>query len=541
VRRFAAEELDLRGMIAALKRAERADDKDPLMAALASFSDQLATGPRTPAEWAAAFSDALKSIGWPGERPLDSAEHQTVEKFHDALREFASLERQLGRIERSDAVRSFTRLVEETFFQPETGDTAVTVTARLEDPVLSYDGIWVTGLHAGAWPEAPRPDPFIPWQLQVAAGIPEASAAGELERGRRILGAWLASAAEVILSWPRRVDEGDCDPSPLLAKLPEAAEQLASPLSRPYALLIHDSAHLEHLVDGTAPPLALSAGDRVDARTLTLQSRCPFRGFAEKRLGAAIIEQPQPGIEARVRGQFLHRVLELLGSTLNDSGKLQHHSLAQRAALLDGALRAARNEVLERSQRWSRATLDLETERLRDLLTNWLEMETARAPFRIVAIEHEVDCAIAGVPFSLRIDRIDELADGRRVLIDYKSGRASSRDWFGDRPDDPQMPLYAVAIATPPAALAYAVLNADGCRFEGASMAPEVTAGIKVIGDWSGQLREWRGAMERLAAEFAGGRAEVDPKRDACTTCQLHSLCRIDELRGQAAAGNDDD
>ena len=541
IRRFAAEELDLRGLRSVLRRTDQAVEKDPLIEALGRFAEKIATGPRTPAEWTVTFSDALKLIGWPGERPLDSMEYQTVEKFHGTLRELATLERLLGRLEPAAAVRALRRLLEQTAFQPETGDTAVTVTARLEDPVLNFDGIWVSGLHAGAWPETPHPDPFIPWQLQVAAGIPEASAAGMLERGRRILASWLASSQEVILSWPRRLDDEDCDPSPLIVALPDAVEQLVSPLTRAYAHVIHESAQLERVADGPAPSLALVAGHVADARALVLQSLCPFRAFAEKRLGARVVEQPQPGIDARTRGQFLHRVLEQLGNALQDSGKLHRYSLEERGAALDAALRAARNEVFERAHRWSRATIDLETERLRGLLRTWLEIEAARAPFRILAVEHEIDCTIAGVPFSLRIDRIDELADGRRLLIDYKSGRASARRWYGDRPDDPQMPLYAVAVATPPAALAYALLNADGCRFEGVSAAPAVAMGIEVVGDWPAQLREWRGAIERLAADFAGGYAQVDPKRDACSHCHLHSLCRIDELRARATAGTDDE
>jgi probable DNA repair protein len=541
IRRYASEELDLRRLIAALTRVDGTVGQDHLLAALGDFAAHLAAGPRLPGEWTESFSRALQSIGWPGERPLDSAEHQTVEKFHDALREFAALNRLLGRIDLAAAARTLRRLAEQTPFQPETGDTAVTITARLDDPVLHYDGIWVSGLHAGAWPQAPSPDPFIPWPLQVAAGIPEASAAGELERGKRILSSWLASSEEVIVSWPRRLDDEDCDPSPLIGALPDAPTPAAAASTLPFAHVVHESAQLERLADETAPPVTL-AGDLVaNARTMTLQSRCPFRSFAEGRLGAGIIEQPQAGIDARTRGQFMHRALEQLGKTLGDSDALQRRSPEQRLAEVDAALRVARQQVLERPRRWSPATLDLETERLHALLCTWVEMESARTAFRILALEHEVNCTLAGLPFRLRIDRIDELGDGRHLLIDYKSGRANARSWYGERPDDAQMPLYAVAIATPPQALAYAVLNADGCRLEGVSTEPQIMAGIEVIEEWEAQRGEWRGVIERLAADFAAGRAQVDPTREACSDCHLHSLCRIDELRARGPVGADDE
>ena len=541
MRCLAADELDLKTLIAVLAAVDRDGSDSALIAALRSFAEKLATGPHTPAEWSAAISSALTVIGWPGERPLESAEFQTVEKFHAALRELAMLDLLLGRLDLAAVVRALRRLLEQTPFQPETGDTPITITARLSDPVLSYDGIWISGLHAGNWPEAPRADPFIPWQLQLAAGIPEASAAGMLSRGRRTLGTWLASSPEVILSWPRRLDDEDCDVSPLIAGLPDADAQLAAPPTRSYAQVIRESAHLERIVDETAPSLKVAGRHVADARTLTLQSLCPFRAFAEQRLGARVLEQPRPGIDPRTRGRFLHRVLEQLWSALSDSEGLQQHSIEQREAVLDAAIRAARREVLERPRRWSHATLDLETERLRGLLRTWIELESTRAPFRILAVEQEIDCMFAGVPFGLRVDRIDELADGRRLLIDYKSGQASSRRWYGDRPDDPQMPLYALAVEQPPAAIAYAVLNATGCRFEGASAAPAVVDGLETVADWPGQLREWRTVIERLASEFAIGHAQVDPKRDACITCHLHSLCRIDELHARSALVHPDE
>jgi hypothetical protein len=37
----------------------------------------------------------------------------------------------------------------------------------------------------------------------------------------------------------------------------------------------------------------------------------------------------------------------------------------------------------------------------------------------------------------------------------------------------------------------------------------------------------WRARIEKLAAEFAQGRAEVAPTWKACASCHLHGLCRV--------------
>ena len=62
----------------------------------------------------------------------------------------------------------------------------------------------------------------------------------------------------------------------------------------------------------------------------------------------------------------------------------------------------------------------------------------------------------------MRIDRIDRLADGARVLIDYKSGLADA-DWRGERPDNPQLPLYALLRPKHLVAVAYGRINAAEC------------------------------------------------------------------------------
>ena len=56
---------------------------------------------------------------------------------------------------------------------------------------------------------------------------------------------------------------------------------------------------------------------------------------------------------------------------------------------------------------------------------------------------------------------------------------------------------------------------------------------------WRGSYREWTKVVEHLGASFLRGDAAVDPKygRKSCEFCELHSLCRIAEVRALDAAG----
>jgi probable DNA repair protein len=538
LRRICAPELDLAALLSALANSSLREQEASTTAALRRFADEL-RGTLTPSAWSAAFSRALLALGWPGDRALDSAEFQTLEKFNEALGTLATLDRLVGRVDLGNAVHYLRRLLEQVRFQPETGDTPVTVTARVGDPVLVYDGIWISGLHASAWPEPPRPDPFIPWHVQAAAGIPGASARGLLERANRTLASWLASAPELILSWPSRLDEESCDPSPLIAAFADAA--FPDDDSPRYTLVIHSAAARERLLDETAPPLPVGIPFRGGARALRLQSSCPFRANAEQRLAAQPLEQPEPGIDARTRGMLIHRALEQIWTALADSTGLRGRSAAERTALIDESVSAASRSVLERGRRWSVATRTIELERLRELLQRWLEIEAQRDPFKVLALERRFDCNVGGLAFSLRVDRLDELGDGRQVLIDYKSGQADTKDWWGERPADPQIPLYAQVLLEAPGALAYAMLSAEECRFAGVSSTPVAIGGLATVRDWPAQLAEWRTVVERLASEFLSGRAAVDPLPLACSTCHLQAFCRIDELRGRSTRVDGDE
>jgi hypothetical protein len=52
---------------------------------------------------------------------------------------------------------------------------------------------------------------------------------------------------------------------------------------------------------------------------------------------------------------------------------------------------------------------------------------------------------------------------------------------------------------------------------------------------WRGLLADWRAELERLAADYIAGAAQVSPKRNAsCTYCSLPVLCRLQARRSDA-------
>src|ERR1700693_4864798 len=99
----------------------------------------------------------------------------------------------------------------------------------------------------------------------------------------------------------------------------------------------------------------------------------------------------------------------------------------------------------------------------------------------------------------------------------------------GDRPDEPQLPLYCATSDEPIAGAAFALIRIGELGFrggteEGVSLPALKGMRLETPRSFGEQIEEWRSVLERLAVNFGAGLAEVDPKPDACELCGLRAL-----------------
>ncbi|AMN46977.1 hypothetical protein ACG33_07680 [Steroidobacter denitrificans] len=504
------------------------------------------TSAAPPSRWAERFHGWLKAAGWPGERTLSGVEHQTRNKFHAALAEFGTFDAVHTLLGLPAALARLQELLGETAFEPETPPGVVTVIDPTTVTGMRFDALWVAGLDAGSFPGPVSPDPLIPLSIQQNAGMPGACAEEVMRQARRRLSGWVGCAAQVVLSWPRQEAEAVLRPSALLAPwAPADGAQEVAPLAGVRAWHRSLFAHrprMETFEDDRAPMLADSAA-RGGARTLELQSSCPFRAQAELRLGATALARIGLGIEPMDRGTILHRVLAEVWKSLGTQATL--HSLAQEQ--LQAQVRAAAQRHVARALRPAlryRARLAaLETEHVIGQVLRLLELEKLRAPFGIRVAEASEPYMIGGLAITLQPDRIDELGEGGQLLIDYKLGTAHQpRQWLDTwpgRPQRPQLPLYALAHQDSLRALAFIVLAPGTVEYRGWSDGTAVGPGVdaypqgirpdETVSDWPALLAHWRSTLTQLARAYVAGEAAVDPLPYACTWCHLSTMCRIHE------------
>jgi ATP-dependent helicase/nuclease subunit B len=245
------------------------------------------------------------------------------------------------------------------------------------------------------------------------------------------------------------------------------------------------------------------------------QARCPVRAFCQDRLGARPLEPLGFGVPPRLRGIAVHRAAESLLA-----GAPAQADLAARASSVAPSVERALAKLFGRTRAHLAALYELEAEQIERMLTAFLRAELARAPFRVRAVEQRASVTVGPLTFDVRIDRVDELADGTLAIIDYKtSERATSAEWFGGRLRDAQVPLYASHSADAVRAAVVARLTAEDARYfgfwPGDAFPGRPTRAAHP--DIAAQLAQWRAQLAELAGELAAGdtRIFIDDHEDA--------------------------
>jgi len=481
--------------------------------------------------WLEHFDACLKAAGWPGVEPGHPRAERARRAWSALCDRLYRLDAVLPADSRGAALARLRALLAQTPASAAGPEHNVFVVSPGEAAALDPTHLWLAGCDGDALLGAARASPLLDLEAQREAGVPGADPARDLWRARVMIETLAARGSEHHASFAAGDGEQRFTPSPLLPALSAAAIV-------PPALFVprrwrQAPATFERFVDLEGPPVPAGSVLAGGVAVLAAQSACPFRAFARFRLGAAGVEEPRPGLSARAKGTAVHRCLAALWRDYGDSDGLHRQS----AAALDSAIADSVRRVLRPPPAATALEHELyavERERLTELLGQWFEFEQTRGAFAVIACEQAYIAEWGDVTLRVRIDRVDRLADGTVVMVDYKTGQCAKTAWDGPRMNEPQLPYYALTAPYPEVgAIAFARVATGRTQWLQRPAEPAAS-------DWAESCRAWRADLDELHVALAAGRAEPAPKAGGatCRLCDQAPFCRLAE---HAALADDRD
>ena len=483
-------------------------------------------------EWADTIRALLEEGAWGSGGGEDSVEFQTRRKWEGALDELTTLDVRPGKVGFREALRRLRWIAEQTMFAAESLDAPVQVMGPLEAAGSWFDALWLLGAGEETWPGTPRRSPLLPWQLQRELGMPGADPERDDAQSRSVTRRLAESAGMAVFSFAVETAHGHQRRSYAVEGL--GLEEVALEEFVP-SVESRMPVDLETVADDADLPALPDEVVRGGAEVLRLQAACGFRAFAEKRLWSSELNQTEMGLDARMKGVIVHRALEGFWNAVQSQQALKAMPQAELNAEIERAIDEALRGVEELCvTEWDTSYVEVQRTRLRNLMHQWLALEKRRRPFTVKMSEKRFsDVRIGPLRLDVQVDRIDTGEEGE-ILIDYKTGVARPSEWLTERPDAPQLPLYAaVSEAEKLEAVAFAqVRTGKEMTLTGfASRSEALIRPVKLTEapTLEAQVERWRDVLVALANDFSSGDVRVRPKKypETCSYCAQRILCRL--------------
>ena len=494
------------------------------------FADKRQTKRLLPLEQAARFQRQLGALGL-----FEANPQYHWGKWEQALDEFSALGYITGEIDISDALRLLTRCASRPRAQSSPDGTGLYLLDTVE-AAADFSHIWILGMNSQNWPGVPQPNPLLPVSLQARYQMPHVNAQQEAQLAQQLIHRLKQAATETIFSYPRLQDNLEQMPCALIADLP-----LFAPTTEDEHAF--NQAAMEWLDCSQAPPVAenerpISGYDGSGSALLQTMAASPFNAFAQWRLRAKPLEDPQIGLSAADRGTLVHRVLDLVWKQLKDSAGLQSRSGEELSQLCHDSAWQVLKPFLHR---FGRNYVRLETDRLAKLVFDWLQLECERPEFAVEFSEERLWAHIGPLSFKMRMDRLDRLPGGELLLIDYKTGNnLSKKYWLDMPPQEPQLPLYALTIDSAPDAICFAQIRPEKMGFIGIGR-EQLIDGIEAQQNWTELLDQWKESLELIAQTYVDGDTRVFETDVAFgqtdSLAPLHRFAEKDQLKSWLKSG----
>lgn len=471
--------------------------------------------------WLSHFEFRLKQLGFPGDIELDSTSYQCLQRLIMLFDEFRSLQLLTNNMTQQEALETLRELADISIFQPERKQTSIHILGLLEASGCLFDHIWVMHMTDQNFPQQGQCSAFIPLSIQKNLNMPHANHARDMRYATQTFQRLIAGSRSQVFSYARFNQDSPTLPSPFLNNLPHRLNTEISCLSTHHREIVEENYHLplqphEKFGGGTA--------------LLANQAKCPFRAFAAHRLCLQKDNELSIGLNPKERGQILHLILEKLWHELQSQQQLLAMPKEALNTLIDEKITEALKPFIAlHDTSFPELLQAIEKKRLTQLILACLDFEKTRPNFQISALEQNAEITLAGLTFRVKLDRMDLLDSGEKWVIDYKSRLPTQKPWNEDRPEEPQLLLYALLDESIHGMMFIELRHG---KIECAGLTDgETIDGMQKLKEnehWSAHQARWHAELTSLAEEFKIGNCAPSPSRTSiCSLCEFKPLCRI--------------
>ncbi len=464
---------------------------------------------RTLPQWQGALRELLQDCGQWEPLQADAAGAQLVAALGlDAAGQ--ALWSQLPQASRRLSLSEFTAWADEAMeaesFVPDAGASAQVVVLPFNQLLgRRFEVLVVPGCDEVRL--APSPEPPGPWtvaQREVLGLPPREQLEATLRAG------WLhALQTPCVEVWWRTSDEAG---EPVLGS--PLVQQLMA--SRPGEAAADARDGRELVPQPVARPQAQAATlgvERLSASAYEDLRKCPYRFFALRQLGLQEAGEIDQDLDKRDFGNWVHEVLRRFHETLRDApdeSSLDRGELLDRvAAEVTRALALPPEEFLPFEAGWPQ---------LREGYLAALAKFEAENGARFQSGETDHEVSLGTVRLFGRIDRIDRLPDGGRMVMDYKTEAHASLQARVKLPlEDTQLAFYAALLEDDALRAAYVHVGERG-ETKWVEQ-PEVLAARDAL---------VQGVMDDLRRIGEGAPLQALGEGQACEYCAARGLCRKD-------------
>ena len=466
-----------------------------------------------------ALEDSLDSInlllltwGFTSDRSLSSSEYQLFEKYQNESLILNRLSNFYKKVSLFDAVNILNTHLNSVIFQPKSGAANIHILGALEAEGLYFDHAWVSSMTSNFIPGKIKMPLFIPQKTSIEYELPNSNFLLVTEDAKATLKALNNLSPETTYSYAKLMQNREELPSPYI----DFKDYLEG------SFIKNSSRELIYIDDYKAPKiqeLTIKKG----VKTLQNQMSCAFRGFAA-RLNIDDFESPHIGLSRLQQGNLIHKILETFFNELKSGASLLKLTELELDNLIEKHTESATLNLPKSNFKLN------EKNRLVKIIRQYIDLEKQRSDFEVIKTESTSEVNINGLKFSTRIDRMDRLANGDSLIIDYKTGKdVKVSQMTGDPIDQAQLPIYAVTNSVD--GVAFATINSNDCQFKAItknkSELPLTKQAINRMPEWDKQITEWTSILNSASEQFQNGIASVLPVKNACDYCDYDLLCRV--------------